>query len=473
MKRCLRLQLFPPLAAIVLLAWCWTEWPSVKTMTAAKRVTPALAEDGPGLFKLYCAGCHSNGRAKVDLDGRMDSRLPPRDRSTWKKVARMLRTQEMPPEGQPRPSSEERDSLIHWVEQRMVAESRNPPRRGRLPGGRPHRSANGQFALASRLAVFLWKSVPDAELLAQARRGVLRHNLAGQVQRMLKDSRARHFAAGFADSWLKLRRLYIVPGVDAPLLAAMRQETERFVEYIIREDRSVLEFLDADYTFLNERLARHYGIAGVRGDELRRVPVPGTPRGGLLTQATILMLTSRGEQTSPVHRGKWVLDNLLDTPPPAPPTGLLNALKQTRKAFEPGTVRQLLEQHRAHPSCAHCHSKIDGLGFALENFDAIGHWRTQDNHRPLDASATLPSGESFNGPVELKAYLRGKKELFIRCLSGKLLSYALGRSLEDSDRAALAHVPERAAATQHRFGSVVVQVVKSDPFQTGFDQPEE
>jgi hypothetical protein len=587
-------------------AFSWSEQSSTEAMTAVTQGRPGQALEAPGVLALYCSSCHRQGRARIDLDGPVDSLMLSQDRSSWEKVLYMLRAREMPPPDQAQPSPEERDRLIHWVEQRIAEGSQDSTPASRLLVRRLQRTeyvntirdlagvrfqpapdfpaddtawhpcrdlpslprplkkaylaaaekvlaqatpcspvpesqaeharallaafarrayrraldpdevaglgavfdqavragssvdegikaafkviltsphflyridmpydadgprtgaARGRFALASRLSFFLWQSMPDEELLDLAERGVLRQDLDGQCQRMLRDSRARHFAAAFADSWLELRNLRAVPGLEPALVPAMRRETEQFVDCVIREDRSALELLDADYTFLNERLARHYGIAGVRGEEMRRVSVAGTPRGGLLTQASILMLSSPTGQTSPVRRGKWVLDHLLGTPPPAPPKGLLEAFSKTRRAFAPGTARQLLEQHRANPSCAHCHAKLDGFGFALENFDIAGRWRTQDNHRPIDASATLPDGVSFKGPRGLKAYLQGKKELFIRCLSGELLRHALGRPLRASDRAALARIPKRVAATGHRFSSVVVEVVRSRPFQ--------
>jgi Protein of unknown function (DUF1592)/Protein of unknown function (DUF1588)/Protein of unknown function (DUF1585)/Protein of unknown function (DUF1595) len=341
-----------------------------------------------------------------------------------------------------------------------------------LPDSARVDEAGDPFALASRLALFLWNSVPDEELLEEADLGVLNQHLAEQVQRMLKHPRARHFAVDFAEHWLELRKLAEPKGVDAELIAAMRQETVQFVQHILCEDRNVLEFLDTDYTFLNERLARHYGIAGVFGEEMRRVSTAGTPRGGLPSQASILAITSPVGQTSAVQRGKWILANLLDSPPPAPPAGLLEGFEQTRKAFKPGTARQILEVHREHHSCAHCHAKLDGLGLALENFDAVGRWRTHDNHQPIDVTVTLPSGESFDGPVQFKAYLRSQKDLFVRCLSGKLLSYALDRGIGDTDRAALATIPDRVRAAEFRFSSLVVEVVRSEPFLVGWDARE-
>jgi Protein of unknown function (DUF1592)/Protein of unknown function (DUF1588)/Protein of unknown function (DUF1585)/Protein of unknown function (DUF1595)/Protein of unknown function (DUF1587)/Cytochrome C oxidase, cbb3-type, subunit III len=336
----------------------------------------------------------------------------------------------------------------------------------RAPAGDSAEAAQRRnFALAARLSYFLWKSMPDEELLAQAEQGVLATHLADQARRMLQDSRARSFMKDFASAWLGLDKLTLNPKVDATLLRAMRQETERFVAHIFREDRSVLEFLDADYTFLNEGLARHYGIAGVVGQQWRKVSVAGTQRGGLTTQASMLALTAPVGESSIVQRGKWILENVFGTPPPAPPTGLLEAFAESRRKFGPGSARQILEQHRAHASCAYCHAPIDALGAALENFDGAGAWRTQVGPFPVDPIGVMPTGETIDGPDQLKAYLLRKKDTFVRCLAGKLLSYALSRKLEDRDAATLDRVAGRAALQQYRFSSVVMDVVQSSAFQ--------
>ena len=329
-------------------------------------------------------------------------------------------------------------------------------------GGPNPPSRNRQFELASRLSFFLWSSAPDEELLAQAEQGSLGQNLHEQARRMLRDSKSRNLAINFADSWFELDKL---PIAGNKMLRAAQQETQHFVAAIIREDRSVLEFLDADYTFLNEILAQHYGIPGIKGAALRRVALSGKQRGGLITQASILMLNSLGGDASPVKRGKWILENLLDSPPLAPPSGLLQALDESRKVFKPGTVRQLMEQHRASPSCAACHAQMDAFGIALENFDGNGAWRTTVDGRPVDATGLLPDGQSVTGPDQLKAYLLGKQDLFVRGLSRKLLTYAIGRKLEKSEAAALDAIPPRVAQNQHRFSSVLLEVVQSGPFQ--------
>jgi hypothetical protein len=333
------------------------------------------------------------------------------------------------------------------------------------PEGGADAAQRRNFSLASRLSYFLWESMPDDELRAQAEQGMLPANLAEQARRMLQDPRAGAFARDFAATWLGLAKLAENSQVDAALLRAMRQETERFVAHVIREDRSVLEFLDADYTFLNERLARHYGIAGVEGNEWRKVAVTGTRRGGLTTQASMLALTAPVGVTSIIQRGKWILENLLGTPPPAPPTGLLEAIAESRSKFGPGSARQILEQHRANPSCAHCHAPIDALGVTLENFDGAGAWRTHDGRFAVEPIGVMPTGEIVDGPDQLRAYLMSKKDTFVRCLAGKLLSYALSRKLDDRDAAILDRVAERAALHQYRFSGVLVEVVQSASFQ--------
>jgi len=321
---------------------------------------------------------------------------------------------------------------------------------------------SGELALAVRLAFFLWSSIPDDELLVQAEHGVLGENLAWNVERMLHDPRSNALAKRFAAYWLELpKRAQLGNGT---LPQAMRQETDHFVAHIVQEDRSVLEFLDADYTFVNERLARHYGIPNIRGEHMQRVSLTATPRRGLLTQGSILTLTSNGISTSPVRRGKWVLDNLLATPPPPPPRALL---AKSKLLFEPGTARQQLEQHRADPSCFSCHVKMDPIGFALENFDATGGWRTHEFGRPIDVKVTTSDGESLSGAAGLQAYLRKHQDQFVRCLGEKLLSYALGRKLEDRERAFLEHLPEVVKDDQYRFSRLLLEVVKSPPFRAG------
>ncbi|MCI0533662.1 MAG: DUF1592 domain-containing protein [Verrucomicrobiales bacterium] len=327
-----------------------------------------------------------------------------------------------------------------------------------------------EHALACRLSYFLWNSMPDDELFREAERGKLRKNLEQQVRRMLRDGKSRAFVENFAGQWLQLRNLEMVMpdrktfrDFDESLRAAMRTETELLFETIMAEDRSVLEFLSADYTFANARLAGHYGLTNTTGDAFQRVSLAGTPRRGLLTQASILTITANPTRTSPVKRGKWVLDNLLNAPPPPPPLDVpeLPSEKELK-----GTLRQRMEQHRENVACASCHARMDPIGFGLENFNGIGAWRDRDSDRPIDAGGKLITGESFTGPAELTALLLSeKKDQFIRCLATKMLTYALGRGLEFYDKCALDEIVQKVARHENRFSALVLGIVKSTPFQ--------
>jgi hypothetical protein len=327
-----------------------------------------------------------------------------------------------------------------------------------------------EIALASRLSYFLWSSTPDDELLGLAEHGQLRSNLDAQVRRMLASPKAQALVTNFAGQWLEIRNLKFVeadkklfPDYDDELRDAMQKETEMFFDYIMRQDRSVMDFLTADYTFVNERLAKHYGMTDVTGDDFRRVSLAGTPRRGVLTQASVLTVTSAPTRTSPVKRGKWVLEDLLGTPPPAPPPNV-PPLAGDSKAVT-GTLRQQMEQHRDNPVCASCHARMDPIGFGLENFDAIGKWRTKDAGAVVDASGKLTSGESFNGAVELISILADKKrDSFIRNLSEKMLTYSIGRGTERYDRPAIDKIMSQTAEGGYRFSSLVLAVVKSVPF---------
>jgi mono/diheme cytochrome c family protein len=330
------------------------------------------------------------------------------------------------------------------------------------------------FQLASRLSYFLWSSMPDEELFRLAREGVLRKDevLEGQVRRMLADRKARALVDNFATQWLQTRNLGLVrpnrrqfPGFDDNLRADMARETELFFEAVLRDDLPVATFLDADFTFLNQRLARHYGIDGVKGNEFRRVTLADRRRGGVLTQASVLTVTSNPTRTSPVKRGRWVLEQLLGTPPPPPPPGVPELPEQEKVHGEkPKTLREMMERHRADPNCATCHKKMDPLGFGLESFDAVGAWRDSDEGFPVDSSGVLPNGQRFAGPAELKAVLLTKEPQFRKALATKLLTYALGRGAEPYDRPAVDEICEHMARNGHTFSSLVVGIVKSDPF---------
>jgi hypothetical protein len=327
-----------------------------------------------------------------------------------------------------------------------------------------------EFELATRLSYFLWSSMPDAELLTLAEKGELRKPgvLKAQVERMLKHPKGVALTQNFAGQWLMLRNiLTLAPdpatykGWDEPLRAAIVRETELFFEHVVKEDRPVTEFLDADYTFLNDRLSWHYGVPGVKGSDFRKVKLPDARRGGLVTQASVLLVTSNPTRTSPVKRGKWVYENILGlTAPPAAPD-----VPELEKTVLKGTLRQRMEQHRANPSCAGCHAKLDPLGFGLENFDGIGKWRDQDEGQKVDATGVLPDGAKFNGPAELRKVLLSKADLFRRCLSEKLLTYSLGRGLEYYDRCVLDDLVKKLKAGDDKFSALVLAIVETDAFQ--------
>ncbi|MBC8137218.1 MAG: DUF1592 domain-containing protein, partial [Fibrella sp.] len=331
------------------------------------------------------------------------------------------------------------------------------------------------YELASRLSYFLWSSMPDDTLLKLAAAGELHKPevLVSQAKRMLKDPKSVALTDNFAGQWLQIRKLERVtpdptqfPQWDEPLRTAMREETRRYFDTIVREDRSVLEFLDSDWTYLNGRLAKHYGNTDVTGEKFVRVKLVGGRRGGVLTQASVLTLTSNPTRTSPVKRGKWVLDNLLNTPPPPPPPGV-GELPDDAKGKEPltGTLRQRLEKHRSDPACASCHSRMDPIGFGLENFDAIGTWRKSDGEAAIDATGTLPDGKSFEGPKQLRTILLSKKEQFAKAMTEKLLTYAIGRGIESTDRCNVGGMAEAISGKGYRFSAVVEQIVLSEPFR--------
>jgi hypothetical protein len=326
------------------------------------------------------------------------------------------------------------------------------------------------FALAARLSYFLWSSTPDGELYRLAARGELREprTLVRQVRRMLHDPRSRSLAENFGGQWLQTRALpasapdpALFPQFDNDLRAAMRQETERFLDFLVRTDRSILELLGADYTFVNERLARHYGLAGVRGERFRRVPLAGTPRGGILTHASVLTATSGPTRTSPVKRGRWVLENILGSAVPPPPPGVDDLRAPAGPAL---SLRRRLEQHRSRAGCASCHARMDALGCGLENFDAVGAWRDRDGGAAVDASGELPDGQRFAGAAGLRAGLLRRPDRFARCLTEKLLVYALGRPLTAADRPAVDRIVRHAGRNGYRFSSLLVALVRSDLF---------
>ena len=342
-----------------------------------------------------------------------------------------------------------------------------------IAAGRTYRLAD--LELASRLSFFLWSSIPDDELIGLAAKGRLRNpvTLEQQVRRMLADPRSEAFVSNFAGQWLYLRNLeaiepesFLFPDFEDSLRQAMRRETQLFFGSILRENRSSLELLTADYTFVNERLARHYGIPNVYGSRFRRVTIPDPNRRGLLGQASILFATSRPNRTSPVLRGKWILQNVLGVTPPDPPPNVPGFPESSNVTHVVQSVRERLAQHRANPACASCHSMIDPPGFALEQFDAIGRWRDLDDSlRPVDASGMLPDGTAFNGVGELRRALLDPPTRFVTTLTEKLFTYALGRGLEYYDAPAIRKVVQEAASDDYKFSTLVTGIVRSLPFQ--------
>jgi hypothetical protein len=327
--------------------------------------------------------------------------------------------------------------------------------------------------LASRLSFFLWSSIPDEELLQAAERGTLHEadSLERQVRRMIADRRSGALVDNFAVQWLALRQLRpvtldaeIFTEYDGNLREAFLTQTMLFLRDQLRRDGSVLDLLTARYTFVNERLARHYGVPNVYGSHFRRIEV-GDERAGLLGHGSILTATSYPTRTSPVLRGRWLLDNILGTPPPPPPPDI-PALPSRGERGRPLTMRQRTEQHRANPACAGCHVRMDPLGFALENFDAIGRWRTRDETgEPIDSSGAFPDGTTFRGVEGLRTLVTSRPEEFVRVLTGKLMTYALGRAVTDDDMPAIRAVVKEAARSDYRWSALILAIVRSVPFQ--------
>ena len=328
--------------------------------------------------------------------------------------------------------------------------------------------------LASRLSFFLWSSIPDDELLNVAANGTLREPevLEQQVQRMLADQRAESLVTNFAAQWLYLRNLpavspdaIVFPDFDETLRRALRRETELFFESIIREDRSVIDLLTANYTFVNERLAKHYDMPNVYGSHFRRVTLPpDSPRGGLLGQGSILAVTAYATRTSPVVRGKWLLENILGTPPPPPPPNVPPLSEE--KSDQVLSMRERMVQHRRNPVCASCHAIMDPVGLSLENFDAIGRWRNMtEGFQPINAAGSFPDGTMFEGATGLKKAILGRSDQFVKTLTEKLLTYGLGRAMEYFDAPAVRAIERAASADDYRFSSLILGIVKSTPFQ--------
>jgi mono/diheme cytochrome c family protein len=339
------------------------------------------------------------------------------------------------------------------------------------PGGA---YALSDLELASRLSFFLWSSIPDDELLTIAEGGRLSDPtvLEQQTRRMLSDPKSQALVSNFTGQWLFLRNIARVqpdpvafPNFDENLRYALRRETELLVESMVREDRSVVDILDSDYTFMNERLAEHYGIEGIYGSEFRRVSIDDDNRRGLLGQASILTVTSYPNRTAPTIRGKWVLEQLLGTPPPPPPPNVPSLADDENNRVL--TMRERMEQHRANPACAVCHRMMDPLGFALENFDGLGRWRdtTGGLGAPIDSSGILPDGTTFDGPLGLREVLLSKQDLFVEIFTERLLTYALGRGVEHYDLPIVRKITREAADDDYRWSSIILGIVRSTPFQ--------
>ncbi|MGB7344384.1 MAG: DUF1592 domain-containing protein [Pirellulaceae bacterium] len=345
-----------------------------------------------------------------------------------------------------------------------VEQPHQPDASGRMP-------PVSDYELATRISYFLWSSMPDDELLLMAHRGQLRDQklLLRKVGSMINDRRANRFVDSFASQWLQLRNLdnvdpdtRIFRTFNDDVRGLLRRETLTFFAGVMRDNRPVTDLLDANFTYLNEPLAKYYGIRGVRGDEFRRVSLDGTNRGGLLTHASVLTVTSNPTRTSPVKRGKWVLDNLLNLPPPPAPADV----PELDKSKLVGTLRERMEQHRENPACAACHNVMDPLGFALENYDAVGLWRDRDAGNPVDASGELPDGTVFDGAADLRRVLSTtRREQFVRALTEKMLIYSLGRGTEYYDKCAIDRIVAGIKRYDYKFAYLIAAIIQSDPFQ--------
>jgi hypothetical protein len=343
------------------------------------------------------------------------------------------------------------------------------------------------FAVASRLSYFLWSSMPDDALLDSAEKGTLEQELPMHIARMLADPRSSALVQSFASQWLQIQRLesfavdtQMFPSFNAKLKSAMLRETELFFESVLKENRSVLELIDADYTFLNEPLAKHYGIADtvgnwigqpaskpdgkpIQGDAFQRVSLQDRNRGGLITQASVLAVTSNPTRTSPVKRGRWILEQFLGAPPPPPPPNVPE-LPSKAEDVSTASLRKRMEVHRHNPACANCHAKMDPIGFALENYDAVGAFRTKDGSFEIDASGEFADGSKFTGPGDLKSIILAKREDFVRCLTEKMLTYALGRGIEYYDRPTIEKIVGAMPGQDYKMHSLIREIVLSEPF---------
>jgi hypothetical protein len=346
---------------------------------------------------------------------------------------------------------------------------------GNVPPGAAYRISD--LELASRLSFFLWSSIPDDELLDLAIQNKLHEPavLDRQTRRMLADGRSETLATNFAGQWLYLRELKnqrpLSPAFNENLREAFRHETEMLFESIVREDRNVVDLLNADYTFVDERLAVHYGMPGIHGSQFRQVAILDDARRGLLGQSSFLLVTSVANRTSPVARGKWILENILDSPAPLPPPNV-PPLKGDEGTPQLTSLRARMEEHRKNPTCAACHKIMDPIGFSLDNFDLIGTWRASDSGEPIDATGQLVDGTKLNGPASLRNALLSRSDVFVRTVTEKLLTYATGRALKYYDMPVVRSIAREAAKNDNRFSALIQGIVKSDPFQMRMKQSE-
>ena len=452
----------------------WSGQPHIQTLTINGPFASTGMGDTPSRRRIFTC-VPANARAEAACAKQILSGLARRAYRQPVAEVDLQRIMNFYESGRGSPSGKENGGFetgIRTALQRILASPQFIFRIERDPAPGPARRI-GDYELASRLSFFLWSSIPDDRLLQLAGAGKLSQPavLEAEVRRMLSDPRSHALVDNFAGQWLRIRNLSVVspnsdlfPDFDDNLRQAFRNETEMLFDSIIREDRNVLDLMTADYTFVNERLARQYGMAGIYGSQFRRVPITDPARRGLLGQGSFLAVTSHAERTSPVLRGKWVLENILGLPVPPPPPNV-PPLKERANGEKPRTMREQMAEHRADPACASCHKIMDSIGFALENFDAVGAWRSTDADAPVDASGDLADGTHINGVVELRAALLKKPDLFVGTMTEKLMTYALGRGIDYRDMTAVRTVVRDSGRDGYKFSSMVLGVVRSLPFQ--------
>jgi hypothetical protein len=449
----------------------WSGSPHLQSLTIAGPFHPSAATDTPSRERIFV--CHPGGRISDETCARKI--LSTLARRAYREPVSDADLQTLLSFYQSGKRDGGFESGIELALERILASPKFLFRIERDPsdGIAGQNYSASDFEMASRLSFFLWSSIPDDELLHLASEGKLNNPAVfdRQVRRMLADPKSQALVANFAGQWLQLRNLRNVqpnsdlfPNFDDNLRESFRRETELLFESMVQEDRSVLDLLTADYTFVNERLARHYGIPDIYGSRFRRVAITDDARRGLLGQGSILALTSHAERTSPVVRGKWILENILGTPVPPPPPDV-PPLKGNQEGQKPRTMREQMAEHRANPVCASCHKTMDSIGFAMENFDAVGAWRTRDAGQPIDATGVLADGTKVDGVVTLRNALVSRPELFAGTLTRKLLIYALGRGLDYRDMPTVRAILRDAGRDDYRFSAIVLGVVHSTPFR--------